>query len=473
MTSAPPKRLTSIALWAALILAPAGAALAQPAPTAGELDQIVSQFKAHGLAPVGKHGFLQSIRWVEQSVAAERSTVTLVSATGRTDLKLGADLTLDLDSPLATRTEAPLAFIGYGLPTHAGGASDFAGQDLRGKVLVALDGAPAGLTDSDAARIRQAAAQQAMEQAGAVGLITISIGKDGTVTATDASGFYIDAKPADAAQPAFAAAFNPAAAEKLFDRSGHSFAEVAALARAHRPLTGFALNKTLTANLQTQKRGFEEVAALATVAGSDPSLKNDYVVVAARLTPAETSSTIEGLLPSDGAKPRRPILYAAFRERNRHNATARALLAQNIQNGTVAAVFSIRPDVAIQTGANQIQLGGARDSSLGAAAQQLAAARHLAVAPEGFSTADDLSPPDSPLLALSRPDATAGAAQQVNFDSYAAALIRGIADAPDRPQWAPGSQFAPPEPTRIEDATSFVFQMPVGRQGQRLISGTV
>ena len=67
------KHLKSVLVSAALMLAPAAGAGAQPSNPDADLNVLVAQFKLHGLIPVGKHGFLQTVRWVEQSVVAERS----------------------------------------------------------------------------------------------------------------------------------------------------------------------------------------------------------------------------------------------------------------------------------------------------------------------------------------------------------------------------------------------------------------
>ena len=47
----------------------------------------------------------------------------------------------------------------------------------------------------------------------------------------------------------FSATFNPAQAEKLFAGTGHTFAELLALADAQKPLPRFALGKSVTATV--------------------------------------------------------------------------------------------------------------------------------------------------------------------------------------------------------------------------------
>ena len=54
---------------------------------------------------------------------------------------------------------------------------------------------------------------------------------------------------ADEHSAMFGATFNPAQAEKLFAGTGHTFAEMLALADAQKPLPHFALGKSLTATV--------------------------------------------------------------------------------------------------------------------------------------------------------------------------------------------------------------------------------
>src|SRR5262249_25074671 len=95
----------------------------------------------------------------------------------------------------------------------------------------------------------------------------------------------------DLADPAFnevaglkvAMVFNPAAADALFEGSGHNFAEVAALARDRRELPHFALAVSLKAKAVIEKAQFESANVVAKLTGNDPKLKNEYVVLSAHI----------------------------------------------------------------------------------------------------------------------------------------------------------------------------------------------
>jgi Zn-dependent M28 family amino/carboxypeptidase len=77
--------------------------------------------------------------------------------------------------------------------------------------------------------------------------------------------------------------FNPAKAEKLFVGSAHTFAELAALAKDRKPLPRFPLAASLKARATVRKTPLESANVIARLVGSDPALKNEYVVLSAHV----------------------------------------------------------------------------------------------------------------------------------------------------------------------------------------------
>jgi Zn-dependent M28 family amino/carboxypeptidase len=77
--------------------------------------------------------------------------------------------------------------------------------------------------------------------------------------------------------------FNPAEAEMLFTGSGHTLAELKAKLEGHEALPNFALAGTLEADLTVAERDFSSDNVLAVLPGSDPTLRDEYVVLSAHL----------------------------------------------------------------------------------------------------------------------------------------------------------------------------------------------
>ena len=440
------RRCAPLLLCAALFSAPA--AMAAPAPTSAELDAVVAQFKSHGLTPAGKNGFLQPVRWVEQSLVAERSSIALTTKDGREALRPGQDLVFDLNLPLPGRVETPMVFIGYGLHGRSG-KNYIANVDLRGKVLVMIQ--PGGAS-ADEARAQQEETRAAFEHAGALGVITILA--RGADAAQEPTGFYLDAKAVEGANAAFAATVRAENANVLFDKSGHSFAQIEAAAVNGEALPSFQLNKGLTADLKTKRRTVEDMAVLATLPGSDPSLAREYVVVTAQLSSSASLSGIERAL-ADGVSPRRTTLFAVVREPGRGAAAARAVVAETARKAGVVAVLSIG-----DVGADRILVRGMEDSSIGMAARDLAATGGVLTTLRPLTVMDRLpASATAPQLGLSRPS-EAGA----SFDGYTALLVKRIGDSPDRPRWTPTSRFAPPQ---LDAEYTRPLRMPLSRHSER------
>ena len=89
-------------------------------------------------------------------------------------------------------------------------------------------------------------------------------------------------------------AFNPASAEKLFAGSGHTFAEIAALGKDRKPLPHFPLSVSLSAKAAIESTPVASANLVAKLPGSDPGLKNEYVVLSAHIDHVGIGAPING-----------------------------------------------------------------------------------------------------------------------------------------------------------------------------------
>jgi len=89
-------------------------------------------------------------------------------------------------------------------------------------------------------------------------------------------------------------ACNPASAEQLFAGSGHTIAEIAALGKDRKPLPHFPLAVSLKANAVIQTKTLESANIVAKLPGSDPALKNEFVVLSAHIDHIGIGAPING-----------------------------------------------------------------------------------------------------------------------------------------------------------------------------------
>jgi Zn-dependent M28 family amino/carboxypeptidase len=263
---------------------------------------VVEQLKSDGAAPAGTEGYYQPVAFKVREIVEKESSVSLVRDGKAEPLSLGDDAFFSTRVELAPKLEAPLVFVGYGLAIPEKNYDDFAGLDLKGKVAVIFSGSPADIPGALASHYQSAAERwKALRNAGAIGAVTIP-----NPAAMDIPWSRMSVNRAhpsmDLADPRFdetagdqlALVFNPASAEKLFAASGHTFAEIAALGADRRPLPHFALPLSIRTTAKLEEKQVESANVIGKLEGSDPKLKNEYVVLSAHIDHIGVGEPING-----------------------------------------------------------------------------------------------------------------------------------------------------------------------------------
>src|ERR1700736_2242779 len=155
------------------------------------------------------------------------------------------------------------------------------GLDLKGKIAVILSGSPADIPTALAAHYQWAGERwKVFREAGAIGIITIPNPASMDIPWSRMS--LNRAHPQmDLADPEFheltgqkvALTFNPARAETLFAGSGHTFQELADLAKQRKRLPRFPLLVSLRSEPRVDEQQVVSDNVIAKLPGSDPKLK--------------------------------------------------------------------------------------------------------------------------------------------------------------------------------------------------------
>jgi Zn-dependent M28 family amino/carboxypeptidase len=95
--------------------------------------------------------------------------------------------------------------------------------------------------------------------------------------------------------------FNPARAEALFAGTGHTFAELAELARARKPLPRFPLGAKVRVKARVEKEPVESANVVARLPGTDPRLMGEDVVLSAHVDHIGVGEPIGGDAIYNGA----------------------------------------------------------------------------------------------------------------------------------------------------------------------------
>jgi len=285
---------------------------------------VVSQFDTMGLQPAGVNGYYQPVKFDVTRVLAAQSSLTLLIDGRAQPLVLGQDAIVPARGLQPNSVSAPLVFVGYGLHLPEAKYDDLDSPEvpfssLKGKIVVFINGGPAELPLALKSYARTAPFTKALADAGALGSIYILTPKSmdfpwdrvaanasqpGMMLAPDPRDAEVAARHpalADQHAPMFSATFNPAEAEKLFAGTGHTFAELLALADAQKPLPHFDMKRSLTASIVTEKTHVESPNIVAKLEGSDPAMKNEYVLLSAHLDHLGVGAPVNGKTVFAGA----------------------------------------------------------------------------------------------------------------------------------------------------------------------------
>jgi Zn-dependent M28 family amino/carboxypeptidase len=263
---------------------------------------VVDQLKRDGLEPAGSNGYYQPVQFEERQIVEKDSSLTLIAHGQNEALVLGDDAIFSTRVDLAPAVEAPLVFVGYGLSAPEANYDDLAGQDLRGKVAVFVGSTPAALPGALASHHASGGERwKALAKAGAVGTITIlnpasmdipwsRISANRAHPSMALRGSEFDDTPGQK----LSVSFNPARAQKLFEGSGHTLEEILDLAKDRKPLPRFPLTVSIKSKAVVKKRNLESANIVARLPGSDPKLKDEYVVLSAHIDHIGIGEPING-----------------------------------------------------------------------------------------------------------------------------------------------------------------------------------
>jgi Zn-dependent M28 family amino/carboxypeptidase len=262
----------------------------------------VEQLKNAGAEPAGVDGFYQPVRFVSRQIVEKDCSLALIRSGKREALTLGEDAIIGTRFMPAPEIEAPLVFAGYGLKVPEKNYDDFAGIDVRGKIIVIFSGSPSEIPGALASHYQTALERwKVLRAAGAVGIVSL-LNPDSMDIPWSRISLNRAHPSMDLDYPEFnetegaklAVTVNPANAEKFLVGSGHSFQEIAALGKDRKALPHFPLAVSLAARTKVEVTKIESANLVAKLPGGDPALKDEYVVLSAHLDHVGIGEPING-----------------------------------------------------------------------------------------------------------------------------------------------------------------------------------
>ncbi len=300
---------------------------------------VAAEFEALGLKPLGADSSrLLPVPLRRSELDPAGVVLELVTRSGSRVLELNVDFLVHADKG---RDSVDLAgeavFVGWGVTAPALAYDDYQGIDVRGKFAVMVFGGPPSLAPDERGHFASLAAKErnALEH-GAVGVVTLMPVPGPALSRSlgqlEGLGWLDDAGRAHS--PFFETGavlrFADRGTAALFEAAGRKFEDVARdLAKG--PVS-FPMNASLRFKARFRHRPVTVSNAAAVLEGSDPRLKQEYVVYSAHLDhvgigdPVDGDSVYHGAIDNAGGtatmmavarafatgpRPRRSIIFLA------------------------------------------------------------------------------------------------------------------------------------------------------------------
>ena len=387
------------------------------------MNYIRAQCEASGLrGGADGGGYFQKVPLVRSAVDEKETTFELKARDGTRSLVYGTDfLILDAHRDTEGGASGELAFVGYGVTAPEQGYDDYAGLDVKGKIVAMLAFLEAPPSFPSAVRAYYAAPDVKCANAAAhnaVGVLYVRspareaqypwpfLLRELRIGAGSLRWLNADGRPGglDDTLKIFGM-LNRSGAEALFAEEKCGLDEVFAAAEKGTP-PRFALSKSASIRFRSRHEKVESDNVVAVLEGSDPVLKNEYVVYSTHADHLGIGDAVDGDSIYNGAMDNAggcAVLlevarsFGALRERPRRSVIF--LFVTGEEAGLLGSdYFACHPTIPLGqivaninfdggtslTPLSDVIAWGAEHSSLQAAVQQAASQTGFAVSPDPF-----------------------------------------------------------------------------------------
>jgi hypothetical protein len=256
---------------------------------------IAAEFEKYGLTPAGDNGtYMQRVNFVQAYI--DQSSIKLSIKDSQGDVLLSYPKHfLTYPDPIKERTQmaGKLVFVGYGIVAPELQHNDYQDMDVKGKIVVTLSGKPKSFPSEEGAHF--GSSREKLRHAsdnGAVGFISISTPRAEKVRPyqnllnflhtpvvrwTDNDGHPSGVNP----KIKGSVYLSKEASELVFTDAEQNLEQIYAMLENDESPKGFNLLMEIQLESKSTHNSITSPNVAAILEGSDPSLKNEYVVYSA------------------------------------------------------------------------------------------------------------------------------------------------------------------------------------------------
>ncbi|WP_129648028.1 M28 family metallopeptidase [Peristeroidobacter agariperforans] len=255
---------------------------------------VATQFALYGLKPAGANtDFYQRVPLRRRSLQPDGVRFEIRTKDGTTHYQNGRDIAVDA-SPytLAEDIEAEVVFAGWGIRAPGLRHDDYAGLNVKGKAVVILEGAPASFPGALRAHYSWIQQKERMAaQSGAIALLTLKSPEREQFSPWErarqarplpALGWRDPAQAANRPTIKATITLGPQMARSLFAGAGRDIDEIYQQSTSSPP-RGFKLPASMRLSRRSVHEDLSSPNVIGVLPGTDPKLKNEYVVIASHL----------------------------------------------------------------------------------------------------------------------------------------------------------------------------------------------
>ena len=465
---------------------------------------VADRFAKLGLKPGNNGSWYQQVPFAEATRKPDAPSYVRI---GDKEFTNGGDVVLYPNGAFPDQSiDAEAVFVGYGIDGPEIGSNDYAGVDVKGKIAVVLYPFPKGAPSETAAHMLNEKAAMAKKH-GAIGMLSIHTPTREKVIKWELMGPRADEPDVkwigEDGKPQYPGPnlpvtgnLGPKAAEALFEGAPVPLSQIyAEMDKEGAKPKGFPLTKRLHIERHSNVRKMTSPNVLGVLEGSDPKLKNEYIVISAHLdhigrVKAENGDDIANgamdnamgvavmleaarAFTEGGQRPKRSILFAALTGEEEGLLGAEYLATHPVVgNGKVVGVVNMDMPIVLYDFQDVVALGG-EHSTIGKAVAKAIDSEGIKLSPDpapeqvGFVRTDHYPFVKAGVPAISLDLGPTGAGAKATEDfianhyhrvsddmklpfNWAAAakfakinylIARDLAEGADRPRWYKGDYF--------------------------------